>query len=63
MDMIPVRCSAIDAIGYDAATRLMKIRFVEGNTCDFCGVPTQVFEGLRTTASPGRCYAEHVRER
>ncbi|MGN6520423.1 MAG: KTSC domain-containing protein [Dokdonella sp.] len=63
MDMIPVHSSAIGAIGYDAATRLMKIRFVDGNTYDFCGVPPQVFEGLRTAPSPGRYYADNVRDR
>lgn len=63
MDMIPVHSTAIDSIGYDAATRRMRIRFVEGNTYDFCGVPLQVFDGLRTAASPGRYYAEHVRDR
>lgn len=63
MDMIPVHSSAIAAIGYDAAARLMKIRFVEGNTYDFCNVPAHVFDGLRASASKGRYYYEHIRDR
>lgn len=63
MEMIPVNSSAIAAVGYDAATRLMKIRFVEGNTYDFCGVPQRVFDELRAAPSKGRYYSEHIRDR
>jgi hypothetical protein len=63
MDMIPVHSSAITAVGYDAATRLMKIRFVEGNTYDFCNVPRSVFDGLLRAASKGGYYSKHIRDR
>jgi hypothetical protein len=32
MDMIPVSSSAISAVGYDATTRRMKIKSIEGHT-------------------------------
>jgi hypothetical protein len=63
MDMIPVQSSAIAAVGYDASTRLMKIRFVEGNTYDFCNVPRGVFDGLLHAASKGSYYSERIRDR
>lgn len=39
MWMIAVRSSAIIAVGYDVATRRMKITFKQGDTYDFFGVP------------------------
>ena len=51
MQMIPVSSSAISAIGYDPNTRRMKIRFAQGDTYDFCGVPVAVYEGY---CMPGR---------
>lgn len=63
MDMIAViSSSAIAAVGYDAATRKMKIRFVAGHTYDFCGVPQSVFEGLLHATSKGRYYNEHIKD-
>lgn len=63
MDMIPVRSSAIAAIGYDPRTMQMKIRFVEGHTYDFCGVPAHVFQGLLHAPSKGKYYSQHIRDR
>lgn len=37
MQMIPVRSSAITAVGYDVVTRKMKITFKQGRTYGFCG--------------------------
>ena len=63
MEMIGMLSSAITAVGYDAATKQMKIRFVEGHTYDFCGVPESVFDGLLKARSKGVYYNEHIRDR
>jgi hypothetical protein len=63
MDMIRVSSSAINAIGYDPATKRMKIQFVEGHTYDFCGVPESIFSGLLRAPSKGTYYTDHVRGR
>lgn len=63
MKMISVFSSAISAVGYDAVTRRMKIRFTEGHTYDFCGVPESVFNGLLRAPSKGSYYNEHIRDR
>ncbi|HEY0661394.1 MAG TPA: KTSC domain-containing protein [Lysobacter sp.] len=63
MEMIRVASSAISAIGYDPATRQMKIRFVQGHTYDFCGVPEKVFKRLLNARSKGSYYNEHIRDR
>ncbi|HJT98012.1 MAG TPA: KTSC domain-containing protein [Rhodanobacteraceae bacterium] len=61
--MIRVSSSAIEAVGYDALSMQMKIRFSTGNTYDFCGVPQSVYEGLLRAASKGRYYNDHIRDR
>ncbi|MFZ2209568.1 MAG: KTSC domain-containing protein [Porticoccaceae bacterium] len=63
MDMIRVSSSAIAAIGYDPTTMRMKIRFVQGDTYDFCGVPAHVFNGLLNARSKGSYYNNHIRHR
>ncbi|WP_312917025.1 KTSC domain-containing protein [Stenotrophomonas sp.] len=63
MEMIRVSSSAIRAIGYDAASRRMRITFTEGHTYDFCGVPISVFNGLLHAGSKGRYYNDNIRDR
>lgn len=63
MEMIRVRSSAISAIGYDAQAKRLKIRFVQGHTYDFCGVPAHVFNGLMQAGSKGAYYNDHIRDR
>jgi len=63
MEMIRVNSSAIQAIGYDLGTRKMKIRFEQGDTYDFCGVPLHVYEGLMRASSKGGYYNDHIRDK
>ena len=63
MDMIRVSSSAIAAVGYDPATMRMKIRFVQGDTYDFCRVPAHVFQGFLNAQSKGGYYNDHIRDR
>lgn len=63
MQMIPVRSSAISAIGYDPLTRQMRIRFQSGSTYTFCRVPSEIFAGLRSASSKGRYYDRRIRGR
>lgn len=62
MEMIAVISSAIRAVGYDAPTRRMKIRFEQGETYEYCGVPEHVFRGLLAAQSKGTYYNEHIRD-
>lgn len=63
MQMIPVSSSAMNAIGYDPQTRMMKIQFEQNETYDFCGVPQHIFDGLRNARSKGTYYNDHIRDR
>jgi hypothetical protein len=63
MEMIRVSSSAIAAIGYDAATMRMKIRFTQGHTYDFCRVPESVFNAFLRSSSKGTYYNDHIKDR
>ncbi|MFT8276134.1 KTSC domain-containing protein [Kerstersia gyiorum] len=61
--MIPVRSSAISAVGYDKNTGRLTIRFTSGGTYTYCGVPQHVYEGLISAASVGTYFDRVIRDR
>lgn len=63
MEMIAVRSSAMTAVGYDPATRRMRIRFEQGHSYDFCNVPVAIHNGLIAAVSKGSYYNQHIRDR
>lgn len=63
MEMITVASSAISAIGYDPSTMRMKIRFVQGETYDFCRVPEAAFNRFMKAYSKGTFYNDHIKDR
>lgn len=63
MEMVRVSSTAISAIGYDEATKRMKVRFTSGNTYDFCRVPPGVHKEFMRAASKGTFYNNHIRDR
>jgi hypothetical protein len=63
MDMIPVRSSAISAVGYDPTSLRMVIKFKGGYSYTFCRVPEHIFTGLIQSTSKGRYYDSKIRDR
>lgn len=63
MEMIPVRSTAISAVGYDKITQQMRITFKQGDTYNFCRVPESVFLGLMSASSKGRYYDAIIKDR
>jgi hypothetical protein len=63
MEMIRVNSSAMHAVGYDPATRRMRITFDQGDSYDFCGVPLHIYEGLMRAPSKGVYYNDRIRDR
>lgn len=63
MEMVSVRSSAIEAVGYDASSRRMKIRFVQGETYDFCNVPADRYQSFMSSHSKGTYYNDHIKDR
>jgi len=52
-EMHPVSSSNIEAIGYDAENETVYVRFLNGSTYAYKGVPEHEFENLRTAPSVG----------
>lgn len=54
MEMVPQDSTSIAAAGYDAARKVLRIRFVSGRTYDYLDVPAEAFEALKAAESKGR---------
>jgi hypothetical protein len=63
MEMIHVRSTAINAVGYDKTTQRMSITFKQGHAYNFCRVPENVFLGLLSASSKGRYYDEFIKDK
>ena len=63
MEMISVFSSAIDGIGYDIKSLHLAIKFKQGNTYTFCGVPEKIYLGLMSAGSKGRYYDDFIKDR
>lgn len=60
--MIPVtNSSTIEAIGYDPATQLLKIKFKSGGTYHFEAVPADAHHKLMAAGSIGKHFHAHIR--
>ncbi|WP_370004330.1 KTSC domain-containing protein [Pseudomonas sp. N2-3-1-14] len=63
MEMVAVHSEAMTAVGYDAGSKRMRIRFQQGHAYDFCNVPPSIHEGLMSAASKGSYYNRYIRDR
>ena len=53
MNMTAVDSSMILSVGYDAATKTMRVLFVSGKTYGYREVPAEVYQGLMDSGSKG----------
>lgn len=58
--MISVSSSMMTAVAYDARTRTLTIRFVEGGRYRYRAVPRAVFDALLAAPSKGRFFHEEI---
>ena len=63
MEMIRVSSSAIAAVGYDPLGQRLKIRFVQGHTYDYSGVPQHVHAGPMQASSIRHYHNDPIRDR
>lgn len=62
--LVPLRSSAIRAIGYDPVTGQLFIDFVRGkHPYTYCAVPPELYEQLLHSPSPGTYYHQALRAR
>jgi len=52
-EMIPVVSSNVAAVGYDSSSQTVYVRFLDGKTYIYKGVPEAEFENLKNAASIG----------
>ncbi len=64
MNMINVDSTAMNAIGYDPKTRVLRIEFVQGQPYNFCNVPQNIFDGLKNAIGfHGEYFNDHIRDK
>lgn len=61
MEMIPVASSNLSAVGYDANSQVLRIRFHSG-TYDYYGVPVNVYQSLMNASSKGGYHAAYIKD-
>jgi hypothetical protein len=59
--LVPVASSSIRAVGYDAATHRLYVRFHSGNAYVYAGVPRRVHRELMAAESVGGYFNREVR--
>ena len=60
MTMVPVSSSNLEAVGYDASSQTLRIRFHSG-TYDYFGVPSHIHQGLMSAGSKGGYHAAYIK--
>lgn len=60
-DMKPVKSEAIEAVGYNAASRTLHVHFRNGRKYLFKDVSPQKHEALMKSESKGRHFMAHIR--
>lgn len=61
MTYTEVDSSMIDLVGYDAAEKILEVRFVNsGKTYQYFDVPKKVYKGLLEAPSKGRYMSDYV---
>lgn len=62
MEYVSVSSSNVAAVGYDASTNTLGVRFLNGSEYHYIGVPQEVFEELKSAPSVGRYFDQHVKK-
>ena len=61
VDMVPVKSSAIKAVGHDAGTGIVHVEFHSGGTHRFGPMSAAEFERFRNAESIGKHFHAHIR--
>ena len=61
IDLTTVQSSNVEAVGYDAATRTLRVRFKGGKAYDYAAVPAEIYAALTGAASIGSFLATQIK--
>lgn len=60
MQFTSVSSSNIAAIGYDSASRKLVMKFLNGTTYEYSGVPENVYRALMSASSHGKYFDANI---
>ena len=61
MQRSKVQSSNVASIGYDAASRILEVEFLNGTVYDYFDVPQAIYTGIMGAASHGSYLAQFVK--
>ena len=61
MTMTPVQSSNVAAVGYDPATKILRVAFKNGGEYEYAGVPAEAHAALLNTDSIGAHLHKHIK--
>ena len=59
--MVPVSSSNLGAVGYDAASQILRVAFITTGLYEYSGVPASVHAGLMSASSHGSYFDAHIK--
>lgn len=62
MDMKNISSGRLRAIGYDAGSRRLRVRFDDGSTLEYSGVGQEIWRRLSSAASPWSVFRDNIEE-
>lgn len=62
MERTRVSSSNLGSVGYDPATRVLEVAFLNGGVYQYSGVPASVYSGLMSASSHGSYFDAHVKK-
>jgi YD repeat-containing protein len=62
MEMKPISSGRLRAIGYDAASRKLRVRFDDGSTTEYNGIGQEIWRRLSTAASAWSVFRDNIEE-
>lgn len=63
MEIVYVRSSHLQAVGYDPITATLEIRFIDGAIYRYADVPEAIHAGLMAAQSKGGYFDRHIKPR
>ena len=61
--MPQLRSSNLHSVEYDVESRVLEITFRGGSIYEYADVDQGTYDGLLTATSPGKYFAEHVKDK
>jgi hypothetical protein len=61
MHLVPLISRALAAVGYDAGSCTLRVRFHHGGLYDYHRVPAEVYEALLASAHPWTEWGAHIK--